>query len=74
MNEIEDVLDSWFKKKFAEEDFRKKVLENNMEMLKEAFMAGYEQSILDKKMRSETLYRDSEKIKKIFEERNSCES
>lgn len=74
MNKIEDILDSWFKKKFLEDDFRKKILDPNMELLKEAFMAGYEQSIIDRKRLSETMQRDLDNIKKIFgENKNSGE-
>jgi hypothetical protein len=68
MNKIEDILDDWFKKKFSDSDFRKKILDPNMELLKEAFVAGYEQSIIDRKKLSETMQKDAENIKKIFGE------
>lgn len=45
---IEESLEDWFKKSHGDYDY-KKLIENNLKILKEAFLAGYNQAIEDRK-------------------------
>lgn len=45
---IENCLEEWFKKNYGDHDY-KNLLNNNIKILKEAFLAGYTQAIEDRK-------------------------
>ena len=49
MNKIEDILENWFKKTYTEEECKNILNKNIMNLLKESFIAGYEQCIEDRR-------------------------
>jgi hypothetical protein len=49
MKKIEESLRDWFEKNCKDKDIEK-ILNQNLEILKEAFIAGYHQSMEDRKI------------------------
>lgn len=46
---IEECIEDYFKKTYGENGNYKNLIENNIKILKDAFLAGYNQAIEDRK-------------------------
>lgn len=48
MMKIEDILEDYFKKVYGKDGNYKDLINNNIKILKDAFLAGYQQAIEDR--------------------------